>query len=286
MLVLAAMFWLSRLVLKLDAEGRAALRQAAFEENVRLALWRMDSTLSNFISLENARPYDSYPLLIQNPPSVPEAASAAAPVRKRLYFQFEPDGRLTLPKTAEIQNAPLNQLRSKVTKSELLKSIQYAEDIQTMQRRLVPPEEAKRTLTQSEKVAAHVTGELLEQDSSISQPASSTALTLQSRFKGEEGQRKLNLQELNSRNTLITSNDVQALLTQQSQQKMSSMAEAESDRRMPSDEEFREESVPGQSAQPDKPGETAPLARTEWIKKSIQQDTNLELMHPVLYLEI
>ena len=283
MLVLAAMFWLSRLVLKLDAEGKAALRQAAFEENVRLALWRMDSTLSNFISLENARPYDSYPSLIQNPPSVPDAASAVAPVQRRLYFQFEPDGRLVLPESAEIQNAQLDQLRSKVTKSALLKSIQYTEDIQTLQKRQLPMEEdAKRTMAKSEKATAPPARELSEQDSSMIPPASSSALTLQSRFKGEEGQQELNLQELNSRNRLTTSNDVGwALLSQQSQQKISSVAEVESDREMPNDEESREEPETSQTTQPSQRGGTAPLTQTEWVKKSIQQDTNLELMHPI-----
>src|SRR5213075_3389824 len=50
---LAAMIWISATVLRLD-------RQAQVEENVRLALWRMDSTLAPLIAQETARPYFAY----------------------------------------------------------------------------------------------------------------------------------------------------------------------------------------------------------------------------------
>ena len=117
-MVLAAMAWLSRLVLKLDSEGKAALRQAAFEENVRLALWRMDSALTGLISLENARPYESYLQLIHKSHEAAGTAlagdlSAASISQILLYFQFEPDGRLVFPAAAEKQSVHLDQLRSK-----------------------------------------------------------------------------------------------------------------------------------------------------------------------------
>src|SRR5688572_5878203 len=48
-----AMGWISLTVLRLD-------RQAQVEENVRLALWRMDSTLAPLIAQESSRPYFAY----------------------------------------------------------------------------------------------------------------------------------------------------------------------------------------------------------------------------------
>ena len=41
--VLAAMAWISMTALQLDRAETAARRQAALEENVQLALWRIDS---------------------------------------------------------------------------------------------------------------------------------------------------------------------------------------------------------------------------------------------------
>ena len=58
--VLAAMGWISWTVVKLDRAECEARRQAAVEEEVRLALWRMDSALAPLIARESARPYFVY----------------------------------------------------------------------------------------------------------------------------------------------------------------------------------------------------------------------------------
>jgi len=109
--VLAATGWVSLAALRLDRAQLDAQRQAAFEENVRLALWRMDSSLGPLVARENARPYFTYnafypalraytrmfaeiepgevmipsPLLTELSPYVP------------LHFQLAPDGTLTPP---------------------------------------------------------------------------------------------------------------------------------------------------------------------------------------------
>ncbi|TET33707.1 MAG: HAMP domain-containing histidine kinase [Planctomycetota bacterium] len=109
--VFAAMGWVSVALIRLDRAEIEARRQAAIEENVRLALWRMDSLLSRIIARENARPYFSYsafypaeraytklfaelrqgeilvpsPLLTENTPYI------------KLHFQFAPDGTITSP---------------------------------------------------------------------------------------------------------------------------------------------------------------------------------------------
>jgi len=58
--VLAAMGWASATVWRLDATETAGRQQAALEENVRLALWRMDSALAPIIARESTWPYFAY----------------------------------------------------------------------------------------------------------------------------------------------------------------------------------------------------------------------------------
>jgi len=109
--VLAGMAWISVTAIGLEAREAETRRTAALEENVRLALWRMDSFLAPLIAEESARPYFSYrplypveraytkmfgelsggdilmpsELLVHNSPYV------------LLYFQFDPEGLLTSP---------------------------------------------------------------------------------------------------------------------------------------------------------------------------------------------
>ena len=54
--VLASMGWVTAAVLRLDAAEAESRRRAQLEENVRLALWRMDSALAPLIAAEHARP--------------------------------------------------------------------------------------------------------------------------------------------------------------------------------------------------------------------------------------
>ncbi len=58
--VLAAVTWLSVTVIRLERAEATARRQAAIEDNVRLALWRADSALAPLIARESARPYFVY----------------------------------------------------------------------------------------------------------------------------------------------------------------------------------------------------------------------------------
>ena len=109
--VLAAMGWVSLTALSLEGAQNEARRQAKLEENVRLALWRMDSSVSPLIARESARPYFTYtafypagraytrmfeeiqkgevllpsPLLTELPPNI------------LLHFQLEPGGGFTSP---------------------------------------------------------------------------------------------------------------------------------------------------------------------------------------------
>jgi signal transduction histidine kinase len=60
LVVMAAMGWTTRAVLRLDAAEAESRRRAELEENVRLALWRMDSALAPLIAAEHARPTTAY----------------------------------------------------------------------------------------------------------------------------------------------------------------------------------------------------------------------------------
>src|SRR5262249_4088943 len=92
-LAAGALGWLSLRALDADRAEAAAQQQSLIEENVRLALWRMDSLAAAFVAQESARPPAVYtafsvppalkpnskrriseplpsPLLVQPPPEV------------------------------------------------------------------------------------------------------------------------------------------------------------------------------------------------------------------------
>src|SRR5262249_2164710 len=58
--VAAGVGWLSFRALESDSAEAAARRQAALEEDVRVALWRMDSLMSTFVAQESARGADAW----------------------------------------------------------------------------------------------------------------------------------------------------------------------------------------------------------------------------------
>lgn len=108
--VFAAMGFITATALRLDAAEAESRQRAQLEENVRLALWRMDSALAPFIAAEHARPYAAFHT--PRPSKTREEgvylsdwfATATLPGDDapfvRLYFQFEPDGTLTSPQAA------------------------------------------------------------------------------------------------------------------------------------------------------------------------------------------
>lgn len=116
--VALVMGWLTVTVLRLDHAEVEAGRQALVEENIRLALWRMDSAMGPLIAAESARPYFVYttlhaPLLAYTRDLAPlgagqillpsELLTARSP-QIRLHFQIEPDGRLTSPQVPSLDS--------------------------------------------------------------------------------------------------------------------------------------------------------------------------------------
>lgn len=109
--VLAAVGWLSLTALRLERRAAEADRQAALEESVRLALWRMDSALAPLIARESARPYFAYAAFYPAEAAYPRMFSAleygevlvpspllagAAP-HVLLHFQVDAAGAVTSP---------------------------------------------------------------------------------------------------------------------------------------------------------------------------------------------
>lgn len=109
----AAMAWMTRTVLRLDAAQSRATAAAQLEENVRLALWRMDYAMSPVISQETARPYFEYSPVFPAEqaytrmytevksgdvlvPSPLLARKSASPYIL-LHFQIDSDGRISSP---------------------------------------------------------------------------------------------------------------------------------------------------------------------------------------------
>jgi signal transduction histidine kinase len=78
--MLGVMGWGSRKLLQLDATEKRTKQEAALEENVRLALWRMETALASLLVQENARPYTAYE----------PAGGQSASVYVKLHFQLDP----------------------------------------------------------------------------------------------------------------------------------------------------------------------------------------------------
>src|SRR3954462_10643379 len=108
---LAAMAWMTRTVLRLDQAQARATAAAQVEENVRLALWRMDYAMAPILSQETARPYFEYsPVfpaeraytriyteLKSGDVLVPSPLLKSTSPYVLLYFQVGPDGKVTSP---------------------------------------------------------------------------------------------------------------------------------------------------------------------------------------------
>ncbi|MCY2963542.1 MAG: sensor histidine kinase [Planctomycetota bacterium] len=131
-LVAVAVGWLSLRAWEADRAEFTARELAALEENVRLALWRMDSIVAPFIAQESVRPPAAFqvarrplpnaeavpqqapsPLRGQPPPV--QLAGVVSPFEQslagqfiQLYFQLNCDGRVTSPQVwySDLVNEP------------------------------------------------------------------------------------------------------------------------------------------------------------------------------------
>src|SRR5688572_25096169 len=112
---LAAMGWMTRMVLRLEAAQARAIGAAAVEENVRLALWRMDYVMSPVISAETARPYFEYSAVFPAERAysrmftelkggdvlVPSPLLRVSSPVVLLHFQVDPEGKVSSPQAPD-----------------------------------------------------------------------------------------------------------------------------------------------------------------------------------------
>ena len=112
---LAGLLWISRMVVGLERREVRARSQAAQEERIRLALWRMDSALAPLVAAESSRPYfqfravypanAAYAHMYDRP--APGAAMLQSPLlagetpQVKLHFQIDPLGRFSSPQVPE-----------------------------------------------------------------------------------------------------------------------------------------------------------------------------------------
>lgn len=111
-----ALGWMTTALLRLDRARLASERQAALEERVRLALWRMDSALTALIVEESARRTDDYRPLREASQALERASNrllapgeilVPSPLQHftsphiKLHFQRDPDGTLISPQVTE-----------------------------------------------------------------------------------------------------------------------------------------------------------------------------------------
>jgi len=182
--VVAAMGWISLTALRLDRAEAAARRQAVLEENVRLALWRMDSALAPVVGQESARPYFAYSAFYPAERAytrmfaeyesgevlVPSPLLDQASPYIRLHFQVWPDGRFSSPQvptgnmrdlaetaytTGEKIEAAANrlaELQSLLSRDALLVAISPPEPPAV--RVAVSPEPRQQTREQGQQAAA------------------------------------------------------------------------------------------------------------------------------------
>jgi len=118
-LAAAAMGWVSLIAVRLDRAEAAARGRAEREENVRLALWRMELALAPLLAREGSRPYFAYSSfypaeraytrmfaeLRNGEVLMPSPLLAANDPMVLLHFQIDPAGRTSSPE------APSGQAR-------------------------------------------------------------------------------------------------------------------------------------------------------------------------------
>jgi hypothetical protein len=109
--VLGALAWVSVVVVSLDRRDVETQRQAELQENIRLALWRMDSALNPIVAQEQTRPFHEYQALYMPPVTLdaagrplvgnrvllPSPLLTQTPPFIKLHFQIDPAGLVASP---------------------------------------------------------------------------------------------------------------------------------------------------------------------------------------------
>jgi signal transduction histidine kinase len=109
---LAALGWVTLLAIERDRAEALARRQAALEENVRLALWRMDSAVAPLVAAENARPPQGYVQGSTAPdaPPAPPPDTKDAPASQTALTPEAPPAQAPSTALAEVPSHALDAL--------------------------------------------------------------------------------------------------------------------------------------------------------------------------------
>lgn len=171
----SALAWLSVTVLRVDRVANQSAAQAAVEEDVRLALWRIDTSLATVVALENSRPFFAYSpfystdrpyaqMLGETQASAGLVASpllSQRPPHMKLYFQIDDNGCFSSPQAPDealralaAESAPpdgeldfaatdalLTQLEGTLDSQQLRKSLPAVEAPPTIVLQPLPPTE-------------------------------------------------------------------------------------------------------------------------------------------------
>lgn len=115
--LLGTMGWTCRIALQAERAEFEVRRHADLEENIRLALWRMESALTPLIAEESTRPYfvysSFYPperaytrmfnVMLPGEVLVPSPLLTEVPRHVLVHFQIGPDGSVTSPQVPAIE---------------------------------------------------------------------------------------------------------------------------------------------------------------------------------------
>jgi signal transduction histidine kinase len=158
LILLTATGWVTWTALSLEKEQSRLREVEATEEQVRLALWRMDSMLAPLIAQESGRPYFAYksfypadlaygksvntetaPLTKTASKTAPTSPLVPSPLLTQtfsnviLYFQYDQDGRLTSPQLPMEAQRTL-ALKRFVTEDELTIRSERLREFDTLMR--------------------------------------------------------------------------------------------------------------------------------------------------------
>lgn len=156
-IVVAAMGWLTHKALELDEQVTLSARQADLEEDISLALWRMDVALAPLVAQEAARPYLVYRPFLGDPLAAGGKGSLPVQVSPilvqpsefvRLHFEIDADGNLSSPQCpvgpyqelAVDNNAPRTNIAMSCDQLAVLsETVNFPELVQRLPSETLPP---------------------------------------------------------------------------------------------------------------------------------------------------
>ncbi len=156
-LVVPAMGWLTHKALQLDQEVADSAINADLEEDISLALWRMDVALAPLVAQEAARPYVVYrPFLVE--PAADGTKGSDQPLASpllvqpsefvRLHFQLDESGAISSPQCPAVDvrelaienGAPLDNIDASCSSlSQLSESVRHDALARMLPQETLPP---------------------------------------------------------------------------------------------------------------------------------------------------